>query len=117
MCKCGENCIAQKLKTYRDDVLRTAPVDKPVKDFMIWAALGLCEAGEVQNAVKKYAYQGGKHDREEILSELGDLFFYMAAFMIIENIDLVELIDFNMEKRKDFVPGIGRPLPTSVDEA
>lgn len=111
MCNCGGECIAKKLEEYRGDVLRTAPVDKPVKDFMVWAALGLCEAGEVQNAVKKYAYQGSQHNRTEIVSELGDLFFYMVALMLINNIEIAELIDFNMEKRKDFVPGIGRPLP------
>lgn len=93
---------------YEADVMRTAP-QLPSNDFLLWAAMGLCEAGEVQNEVKKYIYQGATYSREKLIDELGDLFFYMTAIMSNAQITLNEVIAQNIEKRQDFVPGKGRP--------
>lgn len=105
--------MASKLEHYTDDVIRTAPKGKDRNDFLTWAALGLCEAGEVQNTVKKFVHQGGAYDRGSLVEELGDLFYYMVALMVAEGITLAEVIDTNVDKRKDFVPGIGRMAPLS----
>lgn len=97
------------LTAYEADVMRTAPRFKTDEEFLAWASLGLCEAGEVQNEIKKQLYQGAPYDHEAIIEELGDLFFYMIAIMKNRRITLAEVIDYNVDKRKDFVPGKGRP--------
>lgn len=96
------------MAAYEADVMRTAP-QLPSNDFLVWAGFGLCEAGEVQNALKKYLFQGEPYSREKLMDELGDLFFYMTAIMCNTQITLNEVVAYNVEKRKSFIPGQGRP--------
>lgn len=62
-------------------------------------ALGLAgEAGEVADLVKKYTFHGHKLAIEEVMEELGDLFFYMTLIMNAFETDLETVIEMNVEK-------------------
>lgn len=65
------------------------------------AALGLGEAGEVQNLIKKHLYHNHPLDDAmvaKILDELGDLFFYGDWIAELLNADLSAIFEINRDK-------------------
>ena len=56
------------------------------------------EAGELVDALKKHAIYNRRLDKENIVEELGDLFFYAARIMSMYKITLVEVNEHNDRK-------------------
>lgn len=56
------------------------------------------EAGELLDAVKKYAVYNKPVDRENVVEELGDLEFYMEALRKTLSITREETLQYNAEK-------------------
>jgi len=62
-------------------------------------ALGICgEAGELADAVKKWAIYLKDLDRENVVEELGDLEFYMEHIRQLIGITREETIQYNIQK-------------------
>ena len=62
------------------------------------AALGLSEAGEAQNLIKKHLYHGHSLNRAEIIKELGDVLYYVAVLASFLSYNLSEVAEINIEK-------------------
>ena len=62
---------------------RTWRKDLPEKDRLANAALGLAgECGEVIELLKKHLYHGHELQKEKLLIEIGDVYYYLAALEI-----------------------------------
>ncbi len=73
---------------------------------MIHAILGISgECGELLDAVKKHVIYGKPLDRENIVEELGDLYFYLTHLHQILLIPREECINANMSKLAKRYPG------------
>lgn len=98
-----ENCI--------DKTWNFAKRCKTFKDHLFNAVLGLAgEAGEVADQVKKWQYHTEKSDafhKEKLVSELGDVFFYLIKFMKLTDITLEEVLKANMQKLQSRHPELG----------
>lgn len=69
------------------------------QDQVMNAVLGLGgEAGEVVDLHKKMFYHTEKDRHEELVNELGDLFFYAAKLMELHGITLEECLAANKAK-------------------
>ena len=69
------------------------------------AALGLAgETGEVVDHLKKYLYHGKPINREAVLLEMGDVFFYYTMLMKLLDTDIEEITSMNMAKLKKRYP-------------
>lgn len=86
------------LDEYQLGVLRTANSGLTVKDARLNAALGLGEAGEVQNIVKKEIFHGHPEDRDAIKKELGDTLYYVAWQAFTYGFPLEEIAQSNLDK-------------------
>ena len=91
---------------YQADAAKTAiyPGRKTVMG-LAYAALGLGEAGEVQNKVKKVLRDAGStltpERRSQIADELGDLLWYLSATSDEIDIPLEWIARVNLEKLAD----------------
>lgn len=66
---------------------------------LLHAALGVTsEAGELATSVKKHWAYLAPLDRENILEELGDLLFYVAALAQVCDFSLEQVVTHNVEK-------------------
>ena len=100
-----EPALATLFKMYRNDVRRTEPKKLDDADYVAWATLGMgAETGEIQNQAKKYAYQGRRFNRQELIEELGDDLFYTVALMNRLGITLTEVMERNTAKRRARYP-------------
>jgi NTP pyrophosphatase (non-canonical NTP hydrolase) len=89
---------------YQRQAARTLKPNRSFEDNLADYALGLSEAGELQNKLKKYLYHGHLLDKAEIKEELGDLLWYMAAIATTLDIDLTDVATENIEKLKKRYP-------------
>ena len=85
---------------------------KTVNDHISNAVLGLAgEAGEVADQTKKWLYHSEKpfdFHREKLVSELGDVFFYLIKFMSLTGITVEECIEANAAKLASRHPELGK---------
>lgn len=67
---------------------------------LIHAALGLVgEAGEFADLVKKLAFKEGKvYDRDKLIDELGDVWYYLVVLTSVLDISVDELAKLNRDK-------------------
>jgi len=90
--------------TYQEQAFTTAEYPN-VGNNIEYAALGLGEAGEVQNAVKKIQRDDKNNvtddRRDEIIKELGDVLWYVAACASELRIPLSEIAKTNLKKLKE----------------
>lgn len=64
--------------------------------------LGMAEAaGKFQNAVKKVAYHSKPLNKELILSELGDVLWYVSACAEAYGFTLQEVAEYNLKKLQE----------------
>lgn len=71
------------------------------------AAVGIAgEAGELLDAVKKHWAYGKPLDLANVKEELGDMFFYMTALMIMHELTLNDVIYNNSLKLADRYKGL-----------
>ncbi|EAD0751283.1 TPA: nucleoside triphosphate pyrophosphohydrolase family protein [Listeria monocytogenes] len=62
-------------------------------------ALGTAgEAGEVADIIKKHAFHGHELNRQDLISELGDVMWYVSQLAVILGISLEEIAKNNVTK-------------------
>lgn len=72
--------------------------------FMHAAAGNAGEAGEIMDMVKKHWVYGKPLDREKLIEELGDQFWYFTALMELIDTDIWEVVSKNVAKLKKRYP-------------
>lgn len=82
----------------------TAKKDITVEQTLDMCALGLGEAGEVQNLIKKHLYHGHDLDIAKVLDELGDVLWYIAVMAEVLGFDLSYVAELNVNKLKKRYP-------------
>ncbi len=90
---------------YRNGINGQAPpaLDEPAT--LMHAAVGIAgEAGELLDAVKKLWVYNKPLDRDNLVEELGDLFFYFVKAMNMNEITFDEVIRKNQEKLRKRYP-------------
>ena len=92
------------MKTYREEVLRTYPIEYE-PDMLINGGLGLAaEAGEVCNLIKKQAFQHQEIHRNALIDELGDVCWYIEILCHALNVSTEEVKIKNIEKLRKRYP-------------
>lgn len=85
-----------KMKEYQKQVERTRNYDNTELGNY---TLGLvCEAGEVGDIIKKHIYHQHDLDKEKIISELGDVMWYLNNICNVLDISIEEVAKSNIEK-------------------
>jgi NTP pyrophosphatase (non-canonical NTP hydrolase) len=88
-----------QLNEYQQLSKRTLNAELILEDQLVNYSLGVAgEAGEVADIVKKAVYHGHLLDKDEIVKELGDVLFYVAAIASTLHISLDEIAEKNVEK-------------------
>lgn len=73
--------------------------------MLVWNALGLAgEAGEVADTIKKAVFHQHGINRDELIKELGDVLWYVAALCSKLDVPLSEVMERNIEKLKRRYP-------------
>jgi len=93
------------VKTLAGSVLYSRFVASKLKEFddpqhdLLHTAVGISgEAGELLDAVKKHWAYEQPLNTENVIEELGDLFFYMTGMMIVLGLDYTAVLQANVEK-------------------
>jgi NTP pyrophosphatase (non-canonical NTP hydrolase) len=95
---------------YQLEVRRTSIDGLSTRDEILLGAIGLCgESGEVAELVKKHAFHGDKLDRTSLITEMGDVLWYLAHLANALDISLDDVAAGNMEKlRRRYPDGFPR---------
>lgn len=73
--------------------------------MLAWNAIGLAgEAGEVADTVKKAVFHRHPLDRHELIKELGDVLWYVAALCSKLDVPMNEVMALNIEKLRKRYP-------------
>lgn len=91
-------------REFRAGRKRTTNNDLTLEEAKLNAALGLGEAGEVQNIVKKEIFHGHAEDGPAILDELGDIMFYVDWEAELYGYTLEDVMLFNRTKLENRYP-------------
>lgn len=92
------------INEYQAAALRTASVTTP-DDLLFEGVMGLCgEAGEAIDIVKKWKFQGHPLDAEHLISELGDVAWYLAVACAGVGVNLETVLQKNIDKLKARYP-------------
>lgn len=90
---------AERDKEYESEVFKNFVKRNLEIEGLLHAAIGISgEAGELLDAVKKTWVYGKTLDRENLLEELGDLEWYMAAMRIVLDVSRNEILARNTAK-------------------
>lgn len=86
--------------SYRENVLKTAnPAIDTLEKKLSMGGLGLAgEAGEVVDLIKKILHHGKPLDRGKLISELGDVRWYLEYLSIALDVSMEEIEAKNSEK-------------------
>ncbi len=99
-----QEMIRMNDREYTDFVLNKVS-SKTLDEPIIASSLGLAgEVGEIADLVKKYTFHNHKLAVEEVMEELGDLFFYMTLMMNTLETTLDEIIEMNVQKLNERYP-------------
>jgi NTP pyrophosphatase (non-canonical NTP hydrolase) len=86
-------------------------IDSPDNEYtgneimLAWCALGLTgEAGEVADAIKKSVFHRHPFDRDELIKELGDVLWYVAALCTKIDVSMSDIMQRNVDKLKKRYP-------------
>lgn len=83
-------------KEYQASAFSTALETAKNTSYMV---MGLCgESGEIANKSKKVIRDNKDWNREDLISELGDVLWYVAGMATLHNIELQEIANKNIEK-------------------
>lgn len=90
---------------YQKAAARTSDPDRPEIDRLTNGALGIAgEGGEVVDLVKKHRYHGAPLDRDALVSELGDLLWYVAETASAAGLSLYGIAVENVSKLRARYP-------------
>ena len=79
------------------------PHDSNKEEVMHWA-IGLGEeAGEALSVIK-HKYYGGKYEVEDLVAELGDTLWYIAALCTASGISMQDVAEYNLAKLQHRYP-------------
>ncbi len=100
------------LVEYESEVLRTVNFTLGANEFAV-LALGVAgEAGEVCDLLKKHYGQGHELNKDKIIEEIGDCYWYLTALAARMGYSLSEVLSRNSDKlRKRYEKGF------TVDES
>lgn len=77
---------------------RTAPT-KGHKENLINFSVSTCEeAGELLGVLKKYLFHDNPINKEKLIGEMGDLLWYLCNIATEFEIDMSEILEFNINK-------------------
>ena len=94
-----------KLDEYQSLSTRTMSKDQSNKDSLTNYCMGLSgETGELVDYFKKVLFHQHPLDRERVISEAGDVLWYIAAIASELGIPLSEIAESNIEKLKKRYP-------------
>lgn len=92
-------------KEYQEKAGRTRNVRIGEHAEAINYGLGMvCEAGEVGDLLKKWAFHNHDFDRDEVIKEIGDTMWYMANLCTVFDISMEEVAKKNIAKLKKRYP-------------
>lgn len=101
---------------YQKLAMRTAR-DTSEQNLILNGVMGLCgEAGECIDIVKKHIFQGHELDKQKLIDEASDCFWYLAAIASGLDITLEEIAQHNVEKLKKRYPD-GFDIDKSVNRS
>lgn len=83
---------------------RTTNNDLTLEEAKLNAALGLGEAGEVQNIIKKELFHGHAVDGPSVLDEIGDILFYIDWELELYGYTMEDAMEFNRTKLENRYP-------------
>lgn len=73
--------------------------------MLVWNAIGLAgEAGEVANTIKKAVFHRHGVDRRQMIDELGDVLWYVAALCSKLNVPMSSVMELNIAKLQKRYP-------------
>lgn len=99
------------LYEYQKNAMRTANLGLNENDQLLNAALGVSgEAGEFAGYVKKFFFQGHDMQKEKLISELGDVMWYIALACECMGMNMEDVAEYNIEKLKARYPEAFTPL-------
>lgn len=88
------------LEDYRAFVSRGVHLEQDdMRERLTLACMGLAgETGEVIDLIKKLLYHKKKIEREDIIEELGDVFWYYVLILNTLNIKMSDVLNANADK-------------------
>lgn len=93
------------LEEYKVDCLRTLPKNLYRGEQLLQGLVGATtEAAEALDIHKKTMWQNHPHERDRLLSELGDALFYISIATDALDSSIEEIMQMNVEKRKRRYP-------------
>lgn len=93
------------LNEYMEDAMRTKNPLLARNGLLTDGGLGIAgEAGEVADMIKKHLFQGHKLDQAALMSELGDVLWYIAEIADASGFTLEDVARWNVEKLKERYP-------------
>jgi NTP pyrophosphatase (non-canonical NTP hydrolase) len=103
---------------YQRLALRTEAPDRPRRERLLNAALGLCgEAGEFADTLKKAEFHAHPLDEAELRKELGDVLWYAALACDALGVQLGDVMAANIEKlRRRYPDGFSSARSIDRDE-
>lgn len=94
---------------YQGQAMRTLNPDLNPKDVLVNSVMGLCgESGEAIDIVKKWLMQGHELDKEHLITELGDVAWYLAEAATALEVPLEVIFQRNLDK-------LNRRFPNGFD--
>lgn len=94
-----------EVNEYQELAMTTLNPKLSKRDVLINSVMGLCgESGEAIDIVKKWMAQGHELDKEHLVSELGDIAWYLAEAATALDISLEEVFQKNINKLKNRYP-------------
>ncbi len=97
--------MGRGIETFEQYQARAITFANPDVDLKVMAALGIGgESGEILELVKKEQFHGIKIVRTELVSELGDMLWYLSALASGHKISLGLVAAYNIEKLSQRYP-------------
>ena len=87
------------IQNHLENTVRRTSSSTDAKESVILGVMGISgESGELTDYFKKVLFQGHELNRDRVIEELGDIFWYMQYLMDTLNIDFEEVLRMNSIK-------------------
>ena len=88
-----------EIKEFQMKSTRTMNKDLSFKESVLNMCLGISgESGEVNDIIKKHMFHSHELDRNHLIEEIGDVFFYLVNLCSLYDIDVEKCLDTNYHK-------------------